>query len=382
MNLNDKLETIIVLIFLLALIQGIIVGLILIIKSKIKKPTLLLGFFILTGTLELITSILIELGTIKENPWLLYLPVEFIYLPAPLLFLYIKKVTSGIIAKKEYLYALTPGVLEFVVFFIFFLLPVEIKTDPEVEIFVIVDRIITITAPFYIFYYLFLIIKYIKKNKIKVLNYYSNIDGKVLLWAKRAVYFLISFYFFTIVTSFYNIIIGLEDFVKQSFVLVLAILNIGFVYWVGIHGLSQSVIFSLKDVELIKNVLNSKEEILLSSGMKFNEEFEKVVEIIRVKELFKASITLPDLAKKIGFSPRKLSEIIRIQTNQNFSQFINHFRIEEVKRLLKEREYEDINLLEIAYEVGFNSKTSFFSVFKKNTGMTPNDFKKNRVDRY
>ena len=89
-------------------------------------------------------------------------------------------------------------------------------------------------------------------------------------------------------------------------------------------------------------------------------------------------LSLNDLADEISISPKHLSQILNNSFHQNFYQFINAYRIEECKRLLCDETQNDANILGIAYDVGFNSKNSFNSAFKKHTGMTPSEFRKSQ----
>jgi AraC-like DNA-binding protein len=75
-------------------------------------------------------------------------------------------------------------------------------------------------------------------------------------------------------------------------------------------------------------------------------------------------------------NPKELSVLINQHLNQHFFDFVNEYRIEEEKLLLKNPEKKEFTVLDILYEVGFNSKSSFNTAFKKHTGLTPTQFKK------
>ena len=72
--------------------------------------------------------------------------------------------------------------------------------------------------------------------------------------------------------------------------------------------------------------------------------------------------------------PRWLSQIINEELNKNFYDLVNYYRIEEAKKLLVSVNGER-TILDIAYDVGFNTKSSFNRAFKKQTRMTPSQFK-------
>src|SRR5690606_3886061 len=89
-----------------------------------------------------------------------------------------------------------------------------------------------------------------------------------------------------------------------------------------------------------------------------------------------SALTLEKLAAQLQMPPRTLSSIINRQFECNFFEFINSYRIEEAKRLLAAPEYASKNMLEVMYDVGFNSKATFNTLFKKKVGMTPSEYRK------
>ncbi len=86
------------------------------------------------------------------------------------------------------------------------------------------------------------------------------------------------------------------------------------------------------------------------------------------------SLTLEALGRKLGLSPSQLSELLNSHYHTGFNSFINSFRIEEVKLILNKR--PEANILHTAFECGFNSKTTFNAAFRKFTGLTPSEYKK------
>ncbi len=86
-------------------------------------------------------------------------------------------------------------------------------------------------------------------------------------------------------------------------------------------------------------------------------------------------LTLPALARQMGLGTHGLSHLINEGFGVNFYQFVNRFRVNESKRLLRSDQYAHLNLVGIAYEAGFNSKTAFNTAFKKMTGVSPVEFR-------
>ena len=91
--------------------------------------------------------------------------------------------------------------------------------------------------------------------------------------------------------------------------------------------------------------------------------------------LFKNSdITLTSLASEIGINTHHLSQVLNSQFNQKFYEYVNEYRINEAKKLLKSNHQ---TTLQIALEVGFNNKATFHKYFKNFTGTTPSQFREN-----
>jgi AraC-like DNA-binding protein len=88
------------------------------------------------------------------------------------------------------------------------------------------------------------------------------------------------------------------------------------------------------------------------------------------------SLTLNQVAEDLNIHANNLSQVINKKEGCNFRDFINSFRVEEVKKRLLKPESKDKNILSIAYESGFNSKSAFNLIFKKHTHMTPSEYVK------
>lgn len=97
---------------------------------------------------------------------------------------------------------------------------------------------------------------------------------------------------------------------------------------------------------------------------------EKIEQTITEQGLFKnPNLTLPVLAKEVNIRPQLLSQLLNNNLNKSFSQYVNEYRIQEAKLLL--RTHASLKVEVIAEKSGFNSKSTFYTAFKKVTGTTP-----------
>jgi AraC-like DNA-binding protein len=115
------------------------------------------------------------------------------------------------------------------------------------------------------------------------------------------------------------------------------------------------------------------------SGLKekdAREYLQRVLDFMKKeKPYLDVDLTIHDISAELDIPRHYLTQVINGMLGKNFYTFINEYRIEEVKKLLVSDDYSKYTLTSIAYDAGFNSKSSFNSVFKKSTGMTPSQFR-------
>lgn len=99
----------------------------------------------------------------------------------------------------------------------------------------------------------------------------------------------------------------------------------------------------------------------------------------RQKPHLESELTLQSLAILLHTNSSYLSRVLNETTGMNFRDFVNHYRVEEAKRLLAERKESAGDLLDICFTAGFNSAASFYRIFKKHTGMPPGQYLKQQA---
>ena len=148
-----------------------------------------------------------------------------------------------------------------------------------------------------------------------------------------------------------------------------------FIYVAGFLGLRQPEIFSGElwpMAFMAPKYQNSTLTPQASSSM-----LEQVVAYVEKNQSFLDNeLRLSGLAEQLSVSTHHLSQVINEQMGMSFSDFINSYRIKAAKEMLKNPAYADQYIINIAYEAGFNNKTSFNKAFKKATGLSPSEYRK------
>lgn len=104
---------------------------------------------------------------------------------------------------------------------------------------------------------------------------------------------------------------------------------------------------------------------------------DQLITLMTDEKLFKnQKLTVNDVAKKLGVPRQQISELLNVYMQIGFQDFLNQYRVEEFTQSLTQEKYKNYTLLAIANEVGFSSKSSFNTTFKKLKGVTPSQYKK------
>lgn len=123
-----------------------------------------------------------------------------------------------------------------------------------------------------------------------------------------------------------------------------------------------------------------KKEKYERSGLTEQRSFEYLDRLLRYmsdeKPYLDANLTIDQLASQVSMTRNHLSQILSEQLDKNFHSFINEYRIATVKSLISNTENKKVPLLSLAYESGFNSKSTFNTAFKKIEGTTPSQYRK------
>ena len=133
------------------------------------------------------------------------------------------------------------------------------------------------------------------------------------------------------------------------------------------------------------NTQQSEVEKYRKSGLRdemANEIERKLLTYMRdQKPYLNPELTIVDLSVQLQVSKHHLTQVINNKVGKNFFNFINDYRIEAVKQKLKDPNMKHLTLLAIALDSGFNSKSSFNSLFKQYTGMTPTEWRKSQENQ-
>ncbi|GAB4004413.1 hypothetical protein GCM10028808_02100 [Spirosoma migulaei] len=103
--------------------------------------------------------------------------------------------------------------------------------------------------------------------------------------------------------------------------------------------------------------------------------------LMRTEQLYHDNeLRLETVADRLNISRHHLSQVLNEQLGMSFFEYINSLRVNEARELLRQVPRQQLNIIEVAYQVGFNNKVSFNKAFKQATGQTPSEFRRSMQD--
>ncbi len=173
-----------------------------------------------------------------------------------------------------------------------------------------------------------------------------------------------------------------SEFINHSPTLFLVVGSIlaFYILIVGFFGIRQRNVFTNFLLETNQVTTHSSKPNYKNSGLT-DEMIDKLFQNLTShmkdnKPYLDESLSLNMLAQQLGLTTNQLSQIINQKTSSNFFNFVNNYRVEEVKKKLKDPAYAHYSILAIGYDCGFNSKSSFNKIFKSMVNQTPSEFQK------
>jgi AraC-like DNA-binding protein len=207
----------------------------------------------------------------------------------------------------------------------------------------------------------------------KIKQYFSNIFKLELNWMRNFLIVFTLLFLYSSVQEFVgNIIVDLGYTERWWLNLCMAICTI----YIGLKGYFTDTTklnkldfsFSPKQISIPEHSKEHKKEI----GNTAIKAIEALME--NEKPYLNPDLNLSELAKQANLTRGQLSEIINSGFQMNFNDFVNSYRVNAFKGMLQEGKHEQLSLLGIAYECGFNSKATFNRVFKKLTNFSPTQY--------
>lgn len=345
-----------------AIINGVLYSIILLYKKENKSANQFLSLLIFSLCCTLAIPILIHLQFFDKYTWLNIFPFWLILWTGPAFYFYCRSLTNPkFVFKKKHLWHFSFIILNYLPM-IFSAFIKEWDTYPIILFLGNIGLFAIITILIYTFMAYRVIIRY---QKI-IFNNLSTVENIQLIWIKQIIYvLLISFILILIfVLYYYNI----KSSSPHIYIEIIPVIIISLTtYWLSLKGYMQTQTILVYEESNATKSIESKDY----SGI-----IKKIIDGMIENKLYQnPDLTLSLLSEHVLISEREISNAINQHLNKNFYTFINEFRVEDVKEKIENINNENIKILNLAFDSGFNSKPTFNRIFKEYTGNPPSFYR-------
>ena len=331
----------------------------------------LIGLFVLMHSFFLIHTTLYTSNYTLNFPHTLNMSTFLSFMYGPVLYFYFKRITQNYTFKKSDLIHLLPTLGFIIVFIPIYSLSAEEKLkvmlgvgqyEPHPYIAYITSiKVISLLVYGYFTFRLY------RKNVIK-----SSVTSPKKVKLQRTIMVIHTVYAASYILYAY-IFIQENDFKTaasslQFVAMAFLVLYVGYIAYANPQVLVGTVQAVKKQVVKYKN-----SGLTTSFSTELKEELVKLLEVEKVYR--QNSIKLETIADRLGTTRHNASQVINEHFGLNFFELINKYRVEEAMELLKSNK-DNLNIIDIAYEVGYNNKVTFNKSFKRFSNLTPSQFMK------
>lgn len=353
-------------IFLFAAIQGLVIALILYFNgNKNSRPQkAYITALLLLFCLQICEYVLWWTGYISAWPHLMSVTASFPYLFGPILFFYFKSIfrSKGFQFFKDW-----PHLMPFVIFIIGHVNLYLQSAHSKLAI--ITGAAITpqgIPWPW---------LNLIQLSIYTIICYYEyEGEAENTREVKKWFRLIIGLFSLFIAANLIYYICARLPWFNPTWDYMISAASMAFIYTIAVYAYFNNKVFN--GFELMENTTKPKYQ---NSGLKdaFSDEVLSRLNALMDEEKLYVDdeINLDKLALRLQVTRHQLSQVLNERAEMNFFEYINSRRIQEARRLLRNTSKKELNIIEIAYKVGYTNKVTFNNTFKKYTGMTPSEFR-------
>ncbi len=367
-------------IFGLGAFQSFVFSVLLLTKRENKQADKFLSAFFFVATLYFLNTYSFKFNIWKEYPDMMIIYTLIFLLYGPLLFFYVKSILGNKITVKQISPHLIPVIGVVLIIMPFFFMDYDDKllcfTDKfkNLPLNISIGTFLQyISSPIY-FGWILILIKRHRRDIKHTFSYHEKINlnwmyilliGGISIWVVECLNVIL----LNFTDLEFPVVWNTSYYIKLAFLI--------FIVFMGYYGINQGGIFSrIPIVEQTKPA--SKEKTILVSKVTANEYVEDISNHMKNEKAYlNNELRIQDLSNSLKIPVHIISNIINNELNMNFYDFVNSYRIDEVKKRLHNPEYNNLTIIAIAFDCGFNSKATFNRLFKNHTGLTPSQYKKN-----
>ena len=361
-------------------IQSLFFSLILLTKKQYTLSDKILQYWLLVLFLHITANLLEMMGYYEMYPHLIGSSSSLVFLYGPFLYFYAKAYVSDSFEFRSidllhfapfvlYNLALMPFYLQTASYKLHYYQEVLANETPLVAVIALFAK--TISIPVYLVWTLILL----RNHRKNITQYFSDTEKIDLNWLNYLVWSMVAVSGFILFSAVVKVQTSFADtFQTEQYIFSAATL---WVFGLGYYGVRQTPVFTeVLQLEPEKKTTPTykKKPLNPQDIASYKEALFQYME--QEQPYLNNKLSLNQLAEEVQIPAPVLSQLLNESLDQNFFNFVNAYRVNEVQRRLQNPKYRNLTILGIALDCGFSSKAAFNRIFKMHTGLTPSEYMK------
>jgi len=305
--------------------------------------------------------------------------IAFTY--GPLLLMYVRHMTNPALHFSPW------NLLHFIPFAVFFAVSVIFRDKPifdDLSGFFVIDRFISLRIVYSVCFMLsvtaYSVLSFIKirQHQARLRDYVSYTSARMTLnWLKILSISFYTGYVLVFILGGIDILAGLLHF--DPYVLAFVLITL-FSFAYSFYAIRQPEILSFQAPAAEEDYPDHNGQGKYArSGLREEQADEYLTRLLKYmddeKPYLDGNLTINDLSRKTGIPRHYITEVLNEKHGRNFFTFINEYRVREAISRINDPRYQHYTILAIAFDSGFNSKSTFNTFFKSYTGKTPSEYR-------
>ncbi|OJJ17972.1 hypothetical protein BKI52_29385 [marine bacterium AO1-C] len=363
------------LILLLGFIQALILIFLLLFKSSKHPSNFLLATLLFILGRQDMSAFLPQLGLKDRYPFLLPFFYEYLFVLGPILYFYVRSLTKSTFRfdRRFWVYIGVGLSVDLAFHQVIYWWVATKGYSPWIATFINVVGLLTVIQ---IVVVLVLSIRTLRTFDRSLQDHFTNLGKINLRWLQNLLLAIVGLTIYWAVLEFIEVLLGYH--IDGIFYHLLNGALIVLVYWIGFSQYLRPKVVIMEE-EAVVTHQPSKTATSAFSEAKMAQYAQLLQQAMQQDKLYQdATLNLYTLAEHLNISTKAVSQTLNQYIGKNLSDFVNEYRVEDVKQKLLDPQFAHYTILGIAFEAGFNSKASFQRIFKKFVQCSPSEYKKHQ----
>ncbi|OJJ17973.1 hypothetical protein BKI52_29390 [marine bacterium AO1-C] len=370
------------LVLVVGFIQALILIFLLLLKPENRKSNLLLAALLFVIGRGDISELLPGVNLARDYPFLLPVFYEYLFVLGPILYFYVRSLTQSTFRFNRVFWIYIGLALSLDIAYDYTLYWCRMTKFCSRAWIITFAEIFSLLSVMQMGVVLVLSVRTLRQYDRSLKDHFTNLEKINLRWLQNLLKAIGALAIYWIILVWVDILF-FDYRINDIYYNALNVAVVITVYWIGFSQYIRPRVVIVEEIEVVPKISDEAPKVASPSPLA-EDEMQQYAQMLQKAmqqdQLYlDATLNLNALAKHLDIPAKHISHTLNQHVGKNLNDFVNEFRIEEVKQKLIDPKFAHLTILGIAFEAGFNSKASFQRTFKKLVQCSPSEYKKQRA---